>query len=81
MLAMGSLKPGEFRYLSDAEVSGLGDPNGKPVSAAPKAPTATRSTASARTQQRPAAPDKSSIPAAAGRRPHFPKKNGPPKKP
>jgi 23S rRNA pseudouridine2605 synthase len=54
-LSMGTLKPGEFRYLTEAEVSGLCDPHQKQAAAAPKAPGASRSAASTRTPQRTAA--------------------------
>ena len=81
MLSMGALKPGEFRYLTEAEVSGLRDPHQKQATAAPKAPATTRSAASTRKPQRPAATAKPSQHTSAGKRSAAPKKHGSPRKP
>jgi len=68
MLTLGALKPGEFRYLTEAEVSGLRDPHRKQA--------AVGSAASARAPQRPAATARPARPASAGKRPSSPKKTG-----
>lgn len=81
MLSMGAMKPGEFRYLTEAEVEGLRNPHQKQAAAAPKTPAANRSAASARTPQRPLAPAKPSQHKAAGKRAGSPIKKGPPGKP
>jgi len=81
MLTMGSLKPGEFRYLTEAEVAGLRDPHQKHAAAAPRTPATTRSSASARTAQRPAAAQKPSHLAANGKHSTPTKRNRPPRKP
>jgi len=81
MLTMGALKPGEFRYLTEAEVAGLRDPHQKQAAPAAKAPNSTRSAASPRTAQRPGGTTKPSQRTSAGKRPSTPKKNGSPRKP
>ena len=73
MLTLGALKPGEFRYLTEAEVSELRDPHRKQAAAG--------SATSARAPQRPAATARPARPASAGKRPSSPKKNGSPRKP
>ena len=80
MLSMGALKPGEFRFLTEAEVDGLRNPHQKQPATASKAPAATRSAASPRTPQRPVVATKPSPPKSAGKRPPSPKK-GSPRKP
>jgi 23S rRNA pseudouridine2605 synthase len=76
MLSMGALKPGEFRYLTEAEVSGLRDPHQKQVT------DSARPTASKRAPQRPtAASTKPSQHTSAGKRPTTPQKYGSPRKP
>ena len=80
-LSMGALKPGEFRLLTEAEVSGLRDPLLKHAVAASKTPPATRSAASARTPQRSVATPTPSHYTSAGKLPPFPKKHRSPRKP
>lgn len=81
MLSMGALKPGEFRYLTDAEVDGLRDPHQKQVSASTRTPATPRSATPGQTPQRPAAATPPSQRTSAGKRPPSPKKHGPPRKP
>jgi len=79
MLSLDALKPGEFRFLTEAEVSGLGAPQQKKSNTAPpKTPATVRPGGAARKPQRPAA---ASHHTAAGKRPPSPKRNGAPKKP
>jgi 23S rRNA pseudouridine2605 synthase len=81
MLSMGALKPGEFRFLTEAEVDGLRNPHQKQVAAASRALTPNRSAASARTPQRAAATTTPPPRTSAGKRPASPKKHGSPRKP
>jgi len=81
MLTLGALKPGEFRYLSEAEVSGLRDPHQKQVAAASRASAPNRSAAAPRTTQRTAAATTPAPRTSAGKRPSPPKKHGSPRKP
>jgi 23S rRNA pseudouridine2605 synthase len=78
MLAMGSLKPGEFRYLSDAEVRGLSNPSGIQADAATGTQTAPRS---ARKPQRSTGTTAPSTRTISVNRPSSPKKHGSPRKP
>jgi 23S rRNA pseudouridine2605 synthase len=76
MLSLGTLKPGEFRYLTETEVSGLRDPHQKQVAGA------ARPTTSKRAPQRPTATStKPSQLTPAGKRNTIPKKHGSPRKP
>lgn len=77
MLSLGALKPGEFRFLTEAEVSGLRDPHLKNTAITPKAPASNKTAASARTSQRSGPASKPAHPASSGRRASSPKKNGP----
>ena len=81
MLSMGALKPGEFRFLTEAEVDGLRDPRQIQPAAASKAAAATRSAASPRTPQRPVVETKPSQHRSAGKRPTSPTKKGSPRTP
>ena len=81
MLSMGVLKPGEFRFLTETEVSGLRNPNQKQDTAASKTPATTKSTTSLRLQQRPAATTTPLRHTPAGKRPSSPKKHGAPRRP
>jgi 23S rRNA pseudouridine2605 synthase len=81
MLSMGALKPGEFRFLTEAEVDGLRDPHLKLGAAASRASTPARSAASKRTAERPVATTTPSPRTSAGKRPSSPKKHGSPRKP
>ena len=82
MLSLGALKPGEFRHLTDAEVSGLRDPGQiRLAAAALKAPAAKRSAAPSRAAQRPGSPATPSQRTPAGKRTAAPKRNGSPRKP
>jgi 23S rRNA pseudouridine2605 synthase len=81
MLSMGALKPGEYRFLTEAEVNELRNPNQKQVTAASKTPAATRSAASARTPQRSTVATTPSSRASTGKRSSSSKKNGSPRKP
>jgi 23S rRNA pseudouridine2605 synthase len=81
MLSLGALKPGEFRFLTAAEVEGLRDPHQKQVAAASKSSATTKSAASPRTPQRTAASATPSPRTSAGKRPSSPKKHGSPRKP
>ncbi|MDA8414670.1 MAG: pseudouridine synthase [Desulfobacteraceae bacterium] len=78
MLSLGALKPGEFRFLTEAEVGGLRNPQQKPAATTSKA---TRATSSSRTPQRPRAATVAAPHASAGKRPSSSKKNGSPRKP
>jgi 23S rRNA pseudouridine2605 synthase len=78
-LSMGALKPGEFRYLTEAEVDSLRDPRQKQATAASRAPAAARPAAPARTSQRPAATPPPPQRTSAGKRTQ--KKHGSPRKP
>jgi 23S rRNA pseudouridine2605 synthase len=80
MLSLDTLKPGEFRFLTDAEVIGLGVPHQQHVSAASKTTAKTRPGAASRKPQQPAGAP-SSRPTAAGKRPSSTKKHGAPKRP
>jgi 23S rRNA pseudouridine2605 synthase len=79
MLTMGELKPGEFRLLTDAEVSGLRNPHQK-TAIATGTPAARRPSSTSRTPQRTSAAPEPSRHVPAGRRPSSGKKNGPPGK-
>jgi 23S rRNA pseudouridine2605 synthase len=81
MLSMGALKPGEYRFLTEAEVSELRNPHRKQVTAAPKTPATTMTAASARTPQRPASATTPSSRTSPGKRPYSSKNNGSPRKP
>jgi 23S rRNA pseudouridine2605 synthase len=81
MLSMGVLKPGEFRYLTEAEVAGLRDPHQKQGAVALATPATTRPAVSSRTPQRPAVAAKPSHHVSAGKRSTSTKRNGPPRKP
>jgi 23S rRNA pseudouridine2605 synthase len=81
MLSMGSLKPGEFRFLTGAEVEGLRNPHQKQPAAAPRAPGATRTAASPRTPQRTVAATEPSQHRSAGKRPASPPTKRSPRKP
>jgi len=81
MLSMGALKPGEFRFLSEAEVDGLRNPHQKQGPAASKTPAKTRSTTSPQTPQRSAATNMPTPHTSAGKRSSTLKKNGSPRKP
>jgi len=81
MLSLGALKPGEFRYLTEAEVRGLRDPGLKQSSSPSRTPAAPGPTSSVRAPQRPAAATRPSQHTSAGKRPTGPKKNGSTRKP
>jgi 23S rRNA pseudouridine2605 synthase len=81
MLTMGTLKAGEFRFLTEAEVDGLRNPHRKQDTSVSKTPATTRSKSSSRSPQRPAATTKPSQHAPAGKRPASTKKHGAPRKP
>ena len=81
MLSMGALKPGEFRFLTGAEVEGLRNPHQKQPAAAPRAPGATRTAASPRTPQRTVAATEPSQHRSAGKRPASPPTKRSPRKP
>jgi len=81
MLSMGSLKPGEFRFLTEAEVDGLRYPHQNQPAAPSRAPAAPRAAASPRTPQRPVVATKPSQHRSAGKRPASPPKKGSPRKP
>ncbi|MBC8018731.1 MAG: rRNA pseudouridine synthase [Verrucomicrobia bacterium] len=81
MLSMGVLKPGEFRFLTEAEVSGLRNPNQKQDTAASRTQASIRSAASSRSPQRPAATITPSRHTPAGKRSSSPKKHGAPRRP
>lgn len=51
-LSLGALKPGEFRFLTEVEVCGLGIPHQKQVTAANKTPISAGSKTSVRTAHR-----------------------------
>jgi 23S rRNA pseudouridine2605 synthase len=81
MLTLGALKPGEFRFLTGAEVAGLRDQQRKSVATASKAPNATGAALTARTQQKPAATAPPSHRTPAGKRLFSTKTKGSPGKP
>ena len=81
MLSMGALKPGEFRFLTEAEVEGLRHPHQKQVAAASSPAHASRPAAPAKTPTRPAATSKPSHHTPSGKRPASAQKNRPPRKP
>jgi 23S rRNA pseudouridine2605 synthase len=81
MLTLGALKPGEFRFLTGAEVAGLRDQQRKSVATASKAPNATGAALTARTQQKPAATAPPSHRTPAGKRLFSKKTKGSPGKP
>jgi len=81
MLSLGALKPGEFRYLTEAEVGGLRNPHQKVVTGTSRTPATNRPASSSRSTQRPAASKPPSQPTSAGKRPTTPKKHGSPGKP
>jgi 23S rRNA pseudouridine2605 synthase len=81
MLTMGALKPGEFRYLTDAEMEGLRDPHQKNSTAGLRSPAATRTARPVRAPQRAAGSPASSHHTSAGKRPPASHKKGPPRKP
>ena len=80
MLSLDTLKPGEYRLLTDAEVTGLGIPHQQHVSAASKTAAKARPAAALRKPQQPAGAP-SSRPVATGKRPASAKKHGAPRKP
>jgi 23S rRNA pseudouridine2605 synthase len=79
MLTLGELKPGEYRFLTAEEVTGLRDPKRNPAPA--RANSAPRSAAPARTPQRTTPSGSPASPAFAGKRPSSLRKNSPPRKP
>jgi 23S rRNA pseudouridine2605 synthase len=81
MLVMGALKPGEFRYLTEAEVAGLRNPYQTQVTVASKAPAKIRPATSARAPQRTVATTTPSHHTSAGKRPSSSNKHGSPRKP
>lgn len=81
LLTMGTLKPGEFRFLTEAEVAGLRDPRLKPAVAASRVTAAAKPAASPRKPMRPAAAASSSSRAPSGKRTLSSTKNGPPRRP
>jgi 23S rRNA pseudouridine2605 synthase len=81
MLSMGAMKPGEFRFLTEAEVEGLRNPHQKQAAAPLKTPAAHRPAGSARAPQQPLASTRPAHHKAAGKQPGAPIKKGPPGKP
>jgi 23S rRNA pseudouridine2605 synthase len=81
VLTLGTLKPGEFRYLTEAEVSGLRDPHQKQGTITPITPAATDASSSSRPPQRPAASKTPVRHKTTGKRPLSPNKPGAPRKP
>jgi len=82
MLTMGTLKPGEFRHLTEAEVSGLRNPHQKQGTVTPITPAATRPASTSRSPKRPAPSTTPAHHKPAGKRPSSsPKKHGAPRKP
>jgi 23S rRNA pseudouridine2605 synthase len=80
-LSMGTLKPGEFRFLTETEVSGLSNPHQKQVASISRTPVKARSASPARTSQRPTAATTPAHRTSAGKRASSTKKKGPPGKP
>lgn len=80
MLSLDTLKPGEFRFLTEAEVSGLRNPHQKQAAAVPRTPSSARPAATARKPQRPAAAPPAQH-TSSGKRPASTKKHGAPRKP
>jgi 23S rRNA pseudouridine2605 synthase len=78
MLSMGALKPGEFRFLTDAEVSGLRNPHQSQGAAATRPQKSSRPASPERAPKRPAM---TTTTTPAGMRPSAPRKHGAPKKP
>jgi len=81
MLSLDTLKPGEFRFLTEAEVSGLRNPHQKKDAAVPRPSSSARPAASSRKPQRPGATSTPSQHTSAGKRPASTKKHGAPRKP
>jgi len=83
MVSLGTLKPGEFRFLTEAEVSGLRDPQQKQGTAATRTPSAARPrpATSAQSPQRAGATAPPAHRANAVKRPSSTKKQGVPRKP
>jgi 23S rRNA pseudouridine2605 synthase len=81
MLTLGALKPGEFRFLTGAEVAGLRDQQRKSVATTSKATTINESAPPARTQQKPAATATPVHRTPAGKRIFSTKTKGSPGKP
>jgi 23S rRNA pseudouridine2605 synthase len=79
MLTMGDLKPGEFRFLTDSEVTGLRTTH-QSTASAPGTPAPRRSSPVSRPPQRTTASTAPSRHTSAGKRPSSGKKNGPPGK-
>jgi 23S rRNA pseudouridine2605 synthase len=80
-LSLGALKPGEFRMLTEAEVSGLRNPHHSQDAAAAKAPARSRPASSTRITQRTATATTTSQSTSAGKRPSPSNKNRSPRKP
>jgi 23S rRNA pseudouridine2605 synthase len=81
MLSLDTLKPGEFRFLTEAEVSGLRNPRQKQGTITPITPVATDSASTSRSAQRPSAPKTPVRHKTTGKRPLSPNKPGAPRKP
>ncbi len=82
MLSLDTLKPGEFRFLTEAEVNGLRNPQQKQGSVTSKTPAPAKPAGPERKTQRSAAPSaKPAHHTASGKRPASPKKHGAPRKP
>jgi 23S rRNA pseudouridine2605 synthase len=82
LLSLGALKPGEFRFLTEAEVDGLCNTHQKQIAAPSGFPASNRAATSPRTAQRPGGTTRPSHHhTSAGKQPPFSKKHGPPRKP
>jgi 23S rRNA pseudouridine2605 synthase len=88
MLSLDTLKPGEFRFLTESEVNGLRNPHQKPGATAartktqtPVRPSDSSARPSQRSGQRPGATQSPAPRPPAGKRPTGPKKHGAPRKP
>ena len=81
MLSLDLLKPGEFRFLTEAEVNGLRNPGQKHGTTASRTPASTKPGTTARKPQQPAATTKHPHPTPTGKRTSAPKKHGAPRRP
>lgn len=81
MLSLDTLKPGEFRFLTEAEVDGLRNPHQKKGTGAPRTPSTARPATTAGKPQRPAPSSAPSQHKPSGKRPSGTKKQGAPRRP
>ena len=81
MLSLDTLQPGEFRFLTGSEISGLRNPHQKQGTAATKTSAAAQPATADRKAQRPAATSKTTQRTTSEKRPSSTKKHGAPRRP